>query len=37
MPIYSDDKELFKESREIWSKITELIDIVTPQILLKLI
>ena len=28
--IYSDDKELFKKCREIWNKITELIDIDDP-------
>ena len=27
MPIHSDDKELFRKCREIWNKITELIDI----------
>ena len=27
MPIHSDDKELFRKRREIWNKITELIDI----------
>ena len=37
IPIYSDVKELFKKCREIWNKITELIDIDDPQILLKLI
>ena len=26
MPIHSDDKELFRKCREIWNKITELID-----------
>ena len=26
IPIYSDDKELFRKCREIWNKITELID-----------
>ena len=25
IPIYSDDKELFRKCREIWNKITELI------------
>ena len=27
VPIYSNDKELFRKCREIWSKITELIGI----------
>ena len=27
VPIHSDDKELFRKCREIWNKITELIDI----------
>ena len=27
IPIHSDDKELFRKCREIWNKITELIDI----------
>ena len=27
MFIYNDDKELFRKCREIWNKITELIDI----------
>ena len=27
MPIYSDDKELFRKCREIWNKINELIGI----------
>ena len=27
MPIHSDDKELFRKCREIWNKITELMDI----------
>ena len=27
MPIYSDDKELFRKCREIWNKINELISI----------
>ena len=31
MPIYSDDKELFRKCREIWNKITELIGINNPR------
>ena len=30
IPIYSDDKELFRKCREIWNKITELIGIDDP-------
>ena len=30
IPIYSDDKELFRKCREIWNKIIELIGINTP-------
>ena len=30
MPIYSDDKELFRKCREIWNKINELIGINDP-------
>ena len=31
MPIYSNDKELFRKCREIWNKITELIGINNAQ------
>ena len=31
IPIHSDDKELFRKCREIWNKITELIDINDPR------
>ena len=31
MPIYSDDKELFRKCREIWNKINELIGINDPR------
>ena len=31
MPIHSDDKELFRECRETWNKITELIGINNAQ------
>ena len=37
MFIYNDNKEFFRECREIWNKITELIDINNPRDLLKLI
>ena len=30
VPIYSNDKELFRKCREIWNKITELIGIDDP-------
>ena len=30
VPIYSNDKELFRKCREIWNKITELIGIDNP-------
>ena len=30
VPIHSDDKELFRKFREIWSKINELLDIDDP-------
>ena len=30
MPIHSDNKGLFRKCREIWNKITELIDINNP-------
>ena len=30
VPIYSNDKELFRKCREIWNKITELIGINNP-------
>ena len=30
VPIHSDDEELFRKFREIWDKITELIDINNP-------
>ena len=31
VPIYSNDKELFRKCREIWNKITELIGINNPR------
>ena len=34
--IRSDDEEFFMKCREIWNKIIELIGIMTPKILLKL-
>ena len=36
MFIYNDDKEFFIKCKEMWNKITELIDII-PEILFKLI